>query len=62
MKTYDVMRTHRDYVVDAPDKDGEIEIEVEEREVIWLNKQDLLDMLTLFDSSHRSTLPEKDQR
>lgn len=50
MKTFDVMRTQRGYVVDSPDADGDIEIEVPESVFIWLNKKDLLAMLALFDN------------
>ena len=50
MRTLDVMRTQRGYVVDSPDADGDIEIEVPDSNFIWLNKKDLLAMLALFDN------------
>ena len=55
MKTYDAMRTNRNYVVDSPDCHNEIEIEVEDSDYIWLTKEDLEKMLALYETHPYST-------
>ena len=42
-------KTHRDYEISGPDKDGEIELEWNnENNRIWLNKEDIMKLLKRF--------------